>query len=532
MDRTLSAPAAVPLDRPMSATYHADASLSQRAFSAMPAWQPACDQSANDYTLFSETAPFRDQPALLSVDETPLFAHGGMVEYTPDEYVSNCIESSNSPSFPLAHSPDARQLQAQLTPNLQWSLSMDGSISPSTPSTALMTPITQSGNMSRQNSFVPQFPDDVPIMRLHSDSSSVCQPPLSGDGSFPFHVVDSKHISACADSSHFLNFTGSPSETFFSPTHHVSPSVSALGSSASDKSCLVEDMRRSASSSSESNASNASALSSVSSRQTRREREINAAAASRKLAPKAVENNDETRSASLNDKMVRIRSEDGSSKNVGVITKTPYIRPQHPKIMCQYCNERPNGFRGTHELDRHVARAHATTRKGFICVDASPNKKFLANCKHCRNGKAYGAYYNAAAHLRRAHFHPRKRGPKGKRDEKRGGIGGGDDPPMDILKQFWIKEIEVVEPKQSSSSPQDSASEDAEGPTSNLDASFENMDTSYPTQISHDVPVAIDANPFVDMSVFANSSEAIFDFSVQYPAFNDPTNLQFDSIYQ
>ena len=103
---------------------------------------------------------------------------------------------------------------------------------------------------------------------------------------------------------------------------------------------------------------------------------------------------------------------------------------------------------------------------------------------------------------------------------------------MDILKQFWIKEIEVVEPKQSSSSPQDSASEDAEGPTSNLDASFENMDTSYPTQISHDVPVAIDANPFVDMSVFANSSEAIFDFSVQYPAFNDPTNLQFDSIYQ
>ena len=200
--------------------------------------------------------------------------------------------------------------------------------------------------------------------------------------------------------------------------------------------------------------------------------------------------------------------------------------------MCQYCNERPNGFRGTHELDRHIARAHATIRKGFICIDASPNKKFLANCKHCRNGKAYGAYYNAAAHLRRAHFHPRKRGPKGKRDEKRGGIGGGDDPPMDILKQFWIKEIEVVEPKQSSSSPQDSASEDAEGPTSNLDASFENMDTSYPTQISHDVPVAIDANPFIDMSVFANSSEAIFDFAVQYPAFNDSTNLHFDSIYQ
>ena len=58
----------------------------------------------------------------------------------------------------------------------------------------------------------------------------------------------------------------------------------------------------------------------------------------------------------------------------------------------------------------------------------------------------YGAYYNAAAHLRRAHFHPRKRGRKGKHDEKRGGKGGGDDPPMDILKQKWMKEVEIVAP--------------------------------------------------------------------------------------
>jgi hypothetical protein len=132
-----------------------------------------------------------------------------------------------------------------------------------------------------------------------------------------------------------------------------------------------------------------------------------------------------------------------STIKVGEISKVPYVRPQHPKLMCQYCQERPDGFRGTHELDRHVARAHAATRKGYICIDNSPDKKFLASCKFCLNKKVYGAYYNAAAHLRRAHFHPRKRGRNGKKEEKRGGLRGGDDPPMEALRQYWIQEIEV-----------------------------------------------------------------------------------------
>ena len=146
------------------------------------------------------------------------------------------------------------------------------------------------------------------------------------------------------------------------------------------------------------------------------------------------------------DKMMQVQSQDGSSKYAAAMTQAPYIRPSHPKIMCPHCSEYPNGFRGEHELRRHTERAHLLIRKVWVIVDASPDKKFLANCKQCRRGKTYGAYYNAAAHLRRAHFHPRKRGRKGKHDEKHGGKGGGDDPPMDVLKQKWMKEVEIDDP--------------------------------------------------------------------------------------
>ena len=45
--------------------------------------------------------------------------------------------------------------------------------------------------------------------------------------------------------------------------------------------------------------------------------------------------------------------------------------------------------------------------------------------------------------LRRAHFNPRKRGRKAKTDaEKRGGKGCGNWPPMDILKERWMREID------------------------------------------------------------------------------------------
>ena len=125
-----------------------------------------------------------------------------------------------------------------------------------------------------------------------------------------------------------------------------------------------------------------------------------------------------------------ISFESRRSKSVGVITGTPYVRPQKPKIKCQYCNDNPDGFLGIHELDRHVGRAHGLSYRGYVCTDSSSEKKIpasyhdtkpLTHCRVSRSKKTYGAYYNAAAHLRRAHVHPRTSGvPQGVRSQSHG----------------------------------------------------------------------------------------------------------------
>jgi hypothetical protein len=455
MDRTRSAPAS----RPRSTTIPETNDL-QRSASDFGVWAATSNEPSGDYALYSGS--MQPQVSLQAIPETT-------VEYTPSDYVNTCIEAT-SPSVPFDN------IHVQLTP--QWQ-SSDYSTSPSTPQTALMTPVTQSSNaMSRQSSLNTSFFDET---SLRVPSEFQYMPILNEDSAL------SLTTSSCFVGSHsdpnFLSLTGpTASETVMFPAFTSVPasnaSVHALVPSdqQQNESYLAEDMRRSTSQ--QSSESNASSTRSIYSRQSRREREINAMAASRPLAPKA---SDETEAnAPSNAQMARVVSSDGSSKTVGVISKTPYVRPQHPKIMCQHCNERPDGFRGTHELDRHIARAHAPKRKGYICVAPDFDKSFLLNCKHCRSKKVYGAYYNAAAHLRRAHFHPRKRGRKGKNDEKRGGIGGGDHPAMDWLREHWIRDVEVDNNGPTPDSSPDSAGEGESDAAATQEPTYDMIDVSAP----------------------------------------------------
>lgn len=114
----------------------------------------------------------------------------------------------------------------------------------------------------------------------------------------------------------------------------------------------------------------------------------------------------------------------------------PYPRTQLRRVYCDKCNEYPEGFRGEHELRRHTEAKHsAMVRRWLCCEPESPRDQSLqpvvplSACKACMGLKQYGAYYNAAAHLRRAHFHPH-----------RGGKASGDWPPMSVLKD-WMKEV-------------------------------------------------------------------------------------------
>ena len=156
--------------------------------------------------------------------------------------------------------------------------------------------------------------------------------------------------------------------------------------------------------------------------------------------------------------------------------------------------------------------------------------------------KEYGAYYNAAAHLRRAHFKPKT--PKGRSkglkeaEEKRGGKGGGDWPSMAELKP-WMKEVEVVA-HEHSQQDEGEASDDEIDATSEQTQSLSDINTNgYQTSYyaepppfnnnyqqqsdMFDMSISLDTqSQYADQSLYYTSSQETFlPFSTQVLQ-NDP----------
>ena len=370
----------------------------------------------------------------------------------PADYCSKLDDFNNDhqsqfPATSRNQHPNRNSFRLSVSPN---QASPIGNISaysqsPTTPMTGELTNgSTITSNMSRESSLVSgSLCGGFDMMAIHSQRSnmsdwSIVEEQSSNKLQQPLDISNDDFNLLNSTRSHLIDHTGGIMDSSDGSSLAI-PSI--IPTSVPLASELDDDIEMTRSASTESNTSSQSRAS--------RRRQEQLLQSSRPIAPKL---SDEvlamTRQASSEHRMIRVKSADGSIQEKVSISKTQHNRPTHEKVKCTKCNEKPDGFRGPHELQRHTDRAHRMLRKAWVCIDISQKKDFLASCKACRQNKKYGAYYNAAAHLRRTHFNKRERGRKGKgkNEENRSGKGGGDHPSMDVLK-MWMQEIDEFVPE-------------------------------------------------------------------------------------
>ncbi|KAK3075789.1 hypothetical protein LTR53_000614 [Teratosphaeriaceae sp. CCFEE 6253] len=127
-----------------------------------------------------------------------------------------------------------------------------------------------------------------------------------------------------------------------------------------------------------------------------------------------------------------------------------FMEAAFPKVLCGLCDEHPDGFHGTMDLKQHVEGAHPVKGKVWICTQprlsvpsAHAPERALDTCKQCKEQKGYQVSYNAAAHLRRVHFVPPKRGRRSRGEESERRAGKSDWPSIEWLEENgWLRVID------------------------------------------------------------------------------------------
>ncbi|KAK2748764.1 hypothetical protein FQN57_000345 [Myotisia sp. PD_48] len=369
----------------------------------------------------------------------------GIYEYSPQDFCQHSLDTtaltsnSNNPGYTTCAQPDLVEKRQQISHGSQTHNDPKSSVSAIEMNRSLTADsLCGAVNMIRFNSNR-SVPNNLEIPDQQSPNFFPPSFEQDNDNNYSLSSFQSPQLPPNSNMNH-VQFSQSLPESGSGSLFSLSASAqsSPLPSSSSPSSIKMK-----ASLSSE---SQISSRSSHSHGGMQRAQEPTVQASRRKLAPKAIQNQPSFQNRIIEHRKIKIPSADGRSREVAVIPKASIQRPARQKTYCSYCNEQPEGFHGDHELRRHIDRSHSVVRKVWVCVDISPDKKFLANCKACRNQKRYGANYNAAAHLRRTHFNPctRGRGGRGKDSEKRGGKGGGTQPSMEVLKHWMIQREEVV----------------------------------------------------------------------------------------
>lgn len=378
-------------------------------------------ENFNNYSFTEQTT---SAPFFKSDHSTGLNQVTGMED--PVDFISRQNQRPSSPSAMIMVSPLTHQFNhaPPLFSIPTSSISVTGSCTPAsslsvTGSCTPATTMTSMTSMSRQSSVCSGVPEREDMVRLNSIAISENQP----NRDHPWGSFQDNYASPVDDN---------PLQMGPSSMIH-GPQVSTTSQTYSS----IEMTEKSPSKQS-------SASSSSSTRSFRRLQEQNNLAVSRPIVPKGAH-----RSLKLPTKISQPNNVKKQNAKIAP-SKSNYQRPKHRRVFCRSCNSHPEGFRGEHELRRHQDREHNKVVLRYICVEPKdglehPKPVFpLSQCKACsQHRKKYNAYYNAAAHLRRAHFNPKSK-TRSKNildDNKRGGKGGGDWPSMKELK-LWMKEIE------------------------------------------------------------------------------------------